>query len=80
MLFSTTYTSAQVPLHVKFGGSTQVIALGQSMFIVRNDAEPVFLDPLSPLSDLGGRKWVHVGSVAKYGLCQIVCPVSLSSF
>lgn len=39
------------------------------MFIVGNAAGPVFL---GPLSDLGGRKWVYVGSVAMYGLCQIV--------
>lgn len=39
------------------------------MFIVGNAAGPVFL---GPLSDLGGRKWVYVGSVAVYGLCQIV--------
>lgn len=69
MLLSTTYTSAQAPLHAKFGGSTQLIALGQSMLIVGNAAGPVFL---GPLSDLGGRKWVYVGSVAMYGLCQIV--------
>lgn len=69
MLLSITYTSAQAPLHTKFGGSTQIIALGQSIFIFGNAAGPVFL---GPLSDLVGRKWVYVGSVALYGLCQIV--------
>lgn len=39
MLLSTTYISSQMPLHVKCGGSTQVIALGQSMFIM-NAAGP----------------------------------------
>uniref|UniRef100_A0A093UZN0 Putative transporter n=1 Tax=Talaromyces marneffei PM1 TaxID=1077442 RepID=A0A093UZN0_TALMA len=75
MLLSTTYTSVEAPLHTKFGGSTQVIALGQSMFIVGNAAGPVFL---GPLSDLGGRKWVYVGSVAMYGLCQIGCALALN--
>ena len=77
MLISTTYTSAEAQLHAKFGGSTQIIALGQSIFIVGNAAGPVFL---GPLSDLGRRKWVYVGSVAVFGLCQIVYPPFLYSF
>lgn len=68
-MLSTSYISAETPLQEKFGGSNQVVALGQSLFIVGNAIGPVFL---GPLSDIGGRKWVYVGSIAIYGLCQIV--------
>lgn len=46
-LTSTTYVSAEFLVQEKFGGSTQVIALGQSLFIVGNAVGPVFLGPLS---------------------------------
>jgi hypothetical protein len=69
LMLSTSYVSATAPLKEKFGGSTQVVALGQSMFIVGNAVGPLFL---GPLSDIGGRKWVYAGSTAIFGLCQIV--------
>ncbi len=69
-LTSTTYVSAEFLVQEKFGGATQVsmpilkscivtnmqqvIALGQSMFIVGNAVGPAFLGPLSyvPLNPL----------------------------
>ena len=44
---STTYVSAEYLIQAKFGGSTQVVTLGQSMFIVGNAVGPAFLGPLS---------------------------------
>lgn len=67
-LTSTTYVSAEFLIQEKFGGSTQVITLGQSMFIVGNAVGPAFL---GPLSDIGGRKWVYVGSIAIYAILNI---------
>jgi hypothetical protein len=69
-MLSTSYISAEVLLQAKFGGSTQVVALGQSLFIVGTAVGPLFL---GPLSDIGGRKWVYVASILVYSLCQIVC-------
>jgi MFS family permease len=69
-MLSTSYISAEIPLQAKFGGSMQVVALGQSLFIVGTAVGPVFL---GPLSDIGGRKWVYVASILVYSLCQIVC-------
>lgn len=67
-LTSTTYVSAEFLIQEKFGGSTQVLTLGQSMFIVGNAIGPAFL---GPLSDIGGRKWVYVGSIAVYAILNI---------
>lgn len=69
-LLSTSYISAETVIKEKFGGTSQVIALGQSLFIIGTAVGPAFL---GPLSDIGGRKWVYVGSIAVYGLLQIVC-------
>ena len=44
---STSYVSAEFLINAKFGGSTQVVTLGQSMFIVGNAVGPAFLGPLS---------------------------------
>lgn len=66
---STSYVSVETIIQEKFGGSTQVVALGQSMFIAGTAVGPAFM---GPLSDIGGRKWVYVVSVFIYGLCQIV--------
>jgi MFS family permease len=68
-LLSTSYISAETVMKDKFGGTSQVIALGQSLFIIGTAVGPAFL---GPLSDIGGRKWVYVGSIAVYGLLQIV--------
>jgi multidrug resistance protein len=67
-LTSTTYVSAEFLIQERFGGSTQVITLGQSMFIVGNAVGPAFL---GPLSDISGRKWVYVGSIAVYAILNI---------
>jgi Na+/melibiose symporter-like transporter len=68
-ILSTSYVSAEYYIQDKFGGSTQVVALGQSLFIVGTAVGPAFL---GPLSDIGGRKWVYVASIVVYGLLQIV--------
>ena len=67
-LTSTTYVSVEFLIQEKFGGSTQVITLGQSMFIVGNAVGPAFL---GPLADIGGRKWVYVGSILVYAILNI---------
>ncbi|KAL1643522.1 hypothetical protein SLS58_004882 [Diplodia intermedia] len=65
---STSYVSAETAIQEKFGGSTQVVTLGQSMFIVGNAVGPAFL---GPLSDIGGRKWVYVISILVYAILNI---------
>ena len=67
-LTSTTYVSVEYLIQEKFGGSVQVLTLGQSMFIVGNAVGPAFL---GPLSDIGGRKWVYVGSIAVFAILNI---------
>lgn len=67
-LTSTTYVSVEFEVQERFGGSTQVLTLGQSMFIVGNAIGPAFL---GPLSDIGGRKWVYVVSIALYAILNI---------
>ncbi|APA06550.1 hypothetical protein SS1G_12744 [Sclerotinia sclerotiorum 1980 UF-70] len=64
-LTSTTYVSAEFLIQEKFGGTTQVVTLGQSMFILGTAVGPIFL---GPLSDLGGRKWIYVISIAFYAI------------
>ena len=44
---STSYVSAEFLITERFGGAAQVVALGQSMFIVGNAVGPAFLGPLS---------------------------------
>jgi hypothetical protein len=61
-LTSTTYVSAEFLIQAQFPASTQVITLGQSMFIVGNAVGPAFL---GPLADIGGRKWVYVRLAAR---------------
>lgn len=68
-ILSTSYISAEFLVVEAFGGSTQVVALGQSLFIVGTAVGPAFL---GPLSDINGRKWIYVGSIIVYGICQIV--------
>jgi hypothetical protein len=46
-LTSTTYVSAEWLVQEIYGGSTQVVVLGQSMFIVGTAVGPAFLGPLS---------------------------------
>ncbi|KAF4630371.1 hypothetical protein G7Y89_g7769 [Cudoniella acicularis] len=62
-LTSTTYVGAEYLIQEQWGGSTQVVTLGQSMFIVGNAVGPAFM---GPLSDIGGRKWVYVASITCY--------------
>ncbi|KAK2626839.1 hypothetical protein QTJ16_004014 [Diplocarpon rosae] len=64
-LTSTTYVGAEYLIREKWGGSTQVVTLGQSLFVVGNAVGPAFM---GPLSDIGGRKWVYVGSIACYAI------------
>lgn len=46
-LTTTTYVAAEFLVQEEFGGSTQVVALGQSMFIIGTAIGPAFLGPLS---------------------------------
>jgi hypothetical protein len=46
-LTSTTYISAEWMIKEKWGGSTQVVTLGQSLFIVGNAVGPAFMGPLA---------------------------------
>ncbi|KAM3089337.1 hypothetical protein ACMFMG_000940 [Clarireedia jacksonii] len=64
-LTSTTYVSAEFLIKEKFGGTTQVVTLGQSMFIVGTAVGPAFL---GPLSDINGRKWIYVISISCYAI------------
>src|SRR5271156_7038291 len=67
-LTSTSSVSAEFLIQERFPASTQVITLGQSMFIVGNAVGPAFL---GPLADIGGRKWVYVVSIFLYGVLNI---------
>ncbi|MCJ1421209.1 hypothetical protein MMC32_007571 [Xylographa parallela] len=67
-LTSTSYVAIEFLIQEQFGGSTQVVTLGQSLFIVGNAIGPAFL---GPLSDLGGRKWIYVGSILIYAILNI---------
>ena len=67
---STSYVSAETTgIQPKYGGNSQTVALGQSLFIIGTAVGPAFM---GPLSDIGGRKWVYVVSIFIYGLCNIV--------
>lgn len=44
---STSYVSAEFLVEEKFNKSTQIVTLGQSMFILGNAVGPAFLGPLS---------------------------------
>ena len=44
---STSYVSVESLIQEQFGGSTQVITLGQSLFVVGTAVGPAFLGPLS---------------------------------
>lgn len=46
-LTTTTYLGAEYLIQEKWGGSTQVVTLGQSLFIVGNAVGPAFMGPLS---------------------------------
>lgn len=46
-LTTTTYVSAEFLVQEKYGGSTQLVTLGQSMFIIGTAIGPAFLGPLS---------------------------------
>ena len=49
-LTTTTYVSAEFLVQETYGGTTQVVALGQSMFIIGTAVGPAFLGPLSYVS------------------------------
>lgn len=65
---STSYTSIAYLIQTDLGGSTQVVTLGQSLWIAGNAVGPVIL---GPLSDIGGRKWVYVGATLLYAIFNI---------
>ncbi|KAF8342986.1 putative vitamin B6 transporter [Cantharellus anzutake] len=65
---STNYLSVLPLIQEKWGGSLQVITLGQSMFIVGAGCGPIFL---GPLSDIWGRKWVYVCFTYLYALVSV---------
>jgi len=67
-LTSTTYVSVEFLIEEKWGTGAQVTTLGQSMFIIGTAVGPAFL---GPLSDIGGRKWVYVGSILLYAILNI---------
>lgn len=46
-LTSTSYVSIEFQIQEQFGGSTQVLTLGQSLYIVGNAVGPWLLGPLS---------------------------------
>lgn len=71
-LTSTTYVSVEFLITEKFNITdihSQVVTLGQSMFIVGTAVGPAFL---GPLSDIGGRKWIYVVSIALYAILNFV--------
>lgn len=68
-LTSTTYVSAEYDIGLSFPAGTQVITLGQSMFILGTAIGPAFM---GPLADMGGRKWVYVVSILMYAILNIV--------
>ncbi|THZ26612.1 vitamin b6 transporter bsu1 [Aureobasidium pullulans] len=70
---STMYVSVETFIQERFPSTTQVVTLGQSMFIIGTAVGPVFL---GPLSDLGGRKWVYVGSILVYAIFNIGCALA----
>ncbi|KAI9829679.1 MAG: hypothetical protein M1819_006050 [Sarea resinae] len=74
-ILSTSYVSFEWLIQSKFGGSTQVVTLGQSLFIVGTAIGPAFL---GPLSDLGGRKWIYVVAIFIYALVNIGCALALN--
>ncbi|KAI0152255.1 MFS general substrate transporter [Hypoxylon sp. NC0597] len=74
-LTTTTYLSAEFLVQEKYGGSTQVVTLGQSMFILGTAVGPAFL---GPLSDIGGRKWIYVASIGVYAILNIGCALALN--
>jgi len=65
---STSYVSVEFLIMEQHGGSSQVVTLGQSLFIVGNAVGPAFL---GPLSDIGGRKWIYVVSISLYAILNI---------
>lgn len=48
---STSYIGVEYLVQEKFGGNTQVVTLGQSMFIIGTAVGPAFLGPLSYVSE-----------------------------
>ncbi|KAH8668930.1 vitamin b6 transporter bsu1 [Xylariales sp. PMI_506] len=75
-LTSTTYIGVEYLVEEKFNVSnTQIVTLGQSMFIMGTAVGPAFL---GPLSDIGGRKWVYVAAIFAYALVNIGCALPLN--
>ncbi|ORY54988.1 major facilitator superfamily domain-containing protein [Leucosporidium creatinivorum] len=64
-MLSTEYVSVEFLIQERWGGSTQVVTLGQSMFIVGTVVGPAFL---GPASDMLGRKWIYVAAMTFYAI------------
>lgn len=65
---TTAYVSIEYAVQGKFGGSTQVTTLGQSMFIVGAAIALLFL---GPMADIAGRKWVYAIATLCYALLNL---------
>lgn len=69
-LTSTSYLGVEWIVEEKWNASVQVATLGQSMFILGTAVGPAFL---GPLSDISGRKWIYVISIASYAILNFGC-------
>lgn len=74
-LTSTSYIGVEWIIEEKFGAGTQVATLGQSVFILGTAVGPAFL---GPLSDISGRKWIYVISIALYAILNFGCAYALN--
>ncbi|KAI9837945.1 MAG: hypothetical protein M1837_002653 [Sclerophora amabilis] len=72
---STSYLSIESSIQETLGGSTQVVTLGQSLYIAGNAIGPALL---GPLSDIGGRKWVYVASSLCFALLNTGSALALN--
>jgi MFS family permease len=73
---TTSYVSAEFLVEEQFNtDNSQVVALGQSMFIIGTAIGPAVL---GPLSDIGGRKWVYVAAILLYAILNIGCAKALN--
>ena len=70
---STAYVGVEFDISEEFNVSTQVVTLGQSLYIIGQAIGPLLL---GPMSDLGGRKWVYVVSIFIFALFSIACALA----
>jgi len=67
---STAYVGIVYNIEDDFNVDTQVATLGQSLYIIGQAIAPLLF---GPLSDLGGRKWVYVGSIGAFTIWNFSC-------